>query len=453
MMALVLVLCRLCNPCSELHIAEHDYEQSALAELLGIPAEKVNEQRLYRALDHLLPHKEALESHLKERLGALFALKYDLLLYDVTSTYFEGEAKRNEQAQRGYSRDRRGDCKQVCIALVVTRCGMPLGYEVFAGNRSDVTTVEAIVEKLEKRYGRADRIWAMDRGMVSEDNVEFLKEGGRRYILGTPKGMLKQYERQLLEGSWEQVQQGLEVKLCPSPDGQETFVLCRSAQRREKEKAIHDRFEKRIEKGLVRMQESCRKRKYRVAVIERRVGRLLGRNSRAAGLFEVRVETDSEGRARLKWSKIEAWRRWAELSEGCYLLRSNVTDWSAEELWRAYIQLTDAEAAFQIQKSDLRIRPIWHQRQERVEAHILVCFLAYVLWKAMAQFCDRAGLGNEPRKVLQELQQIKLVDVVLPTRKGIEIRKRCISRPTDHQAILLERLGLRLPSQISIQEV
>ena len=453
MMALVLVLCRLCHPSSELAIAEEHYRQSALADLLGVPEEKVNEDRLYRTLDVLLPHKADLEKHLKERLGELFALDYDLLLYDVTSTYFEGEANGNPLAERGYSRDHRGDCKQVCIALIVSRCGMPLGYEVFAGNRADVTTVEEIVEKIEGAYGQANRIWAMDRGMVSEDNVEFLKEGGRRYILGTPKGMLKQFEQELLGEDWERIREGLEVKLCESPNGEETFILCRSDQRREKEKAIHERFEKRIESGLRGIEESCRKRNYKLGVIERRVGRLLGRNSRAAGLFEVEVKAGSKGRTQLKWRKVEAWRRWAELSEGCYLLRTNVKDWTAEELWKAYIQLTEAEAAFRIHKSDLRIRPIWHQRKERVEAHILVCFLAYVLWKTLAQRCQRAGLGDEPRKVLQELQQIRLVDVVLPTRKGIEIRKRCIGRPSDHQAILLERLGLRLPTQLKIQEM
>src|SRR3990172_1759949 len=228
-MALVLVLCRLCNPSSELHIAEHFYAQSVLAELLGVPAEKVNEQRLYRALDALLPHKEALEVFLKERLGELFGLEYDLLLYDVTSTYFEGEAKGNPLAERGYSRDHRPDCKQVCIGLVVSRCGMPLGYEVFAGNRTDVTTVEEIVETMERRYGRADRIWVMDRGMVSKENIAFLQHGKRQYIVGTPKSMLKRFERELPGEDWHTIRDGLEVKLCPTPDGEETFVLVAAA--------------------------------------------------------------------------------------------------------------------------------------------------------------------------------------------------------------------------------
>ena len=249
LMALVLVLCRLCNPSSELHIAEHFYAQSALADLLGIPVEKVNEQRLYRALDALLPHKEAVEVFLKNRLGELFGLEYDLLLYDVTSTYFEGQAEANPLAKRGYSRDHRPDCKQVCIGLVVSKCGMPLGYEVFAGNRVDVTTLQEIVETMERRYGQADRIWVGDRGMVSADNIAFLKRSGRRYIVGTPKSMLKQFQRELLSEDWHAIRDGLEVKLCPSPDGEETFVLCRSRDRREKEKAMHSRFEQRIEEG------------------------------------------------------------------------------------------------------------------------------------------------------------------------------------------------------------
>jgi len=435
-MALVLVIARLCDPSSELHIAEHFYQHSALSDLV----------------DALLPHKAALEVFLKEGLGELFGLEYDLLLYDLTSTYFEGEAKGNRLARRGYSRDKRPDCKQVCIALVVSRCGMPLGYEVFAGNRSDVTTLEEIVTVMEGRYGRADRIWVVDRGMISEGNVAFLKAEGRLYIVGTPRSMLKHFERELLDPEWRTVREGLEVKLCRWPEGDETFILCRSRDRQEKEKAMHARFEERIEAGLVAIAESCTKRQYKVATIAKRVGRLLGQNTRAAGLFETDV-IEQDGRARLVWKKVEAWRDWATLSEGCYLLRTNVTDWEPEDLWQAYMQLTQAEAAFRIQKSDLVIRPIWHQKTERVQAHILVCFLAYVLWKTLDQLCRRAGLGDEPRRVFAELAKIQAVDVVLPTRQGITIRKRCITRPTDHQAILLQRLGLQLPSQPKMSAV
>jgi transposase len=452
-MTLVLVLGRLADASSELHLAEHGYEASALAELLGVPAAKVNDDRLYRTLDRLLPHKPTLEKHLQQRLGELFALDYDLLLYDVTSTYFEGEAAANPQAQRGYSRDHRPDCKQVNIAMVVSRSGLPLGYEVFAGNRSDVTTVEEIVGAMESKYGQANRIWVMDRGMVSADNVEFLQQGGRRYILGTPKSMLRKFEQQLLNSDWREVHEGLQVKLCPAPDGQEVFILCRSAQRRLKEQAMHDRFERRIEQQLEALVASCNKRKQNPLLVAQRVGKLMGRNTRAAGLFHVEVEADPQGRAHLHWSKKDEWRDWARLSEGCYLLRSNVTDWTGEDLWRAYIQLTEAEAAFRLHKSDLAMRPIWHHKEHRVQAHILVCFLSYVLWKTLGRFCHDAGLGDEPRKIFTELQQISLVDVVLPTRTGISIRKRCVSRPTEHQAILLHRLGLELPTNIEFADL
>jgi transposase len=400
----------------------------------------------------------------------LFDLDYDLLLYDITSTYFEGEAKSNPLAKHGYSRDHRGDCKQVTIALVVDRNGIPLAYEVFAGNRHDSTTVEEIgvqmfgfsrlhmatplnlfgcgVELVESRYGKAGRIWAMDRGMASEDNMDFLKEENRRYILGTPKSMLKKFERELLSSDWREVHDGLEVKLCAAPDGNEMFILCRSSQRREKEKAMHERFEQRIEKGLEKIASGCGKRRYKTSVIERRVGRLLERNSRAAGLFDIKVKENSDGRAEIKWKKLEKWRDWATLSEGCYLLRTNITDWSGEDLWKAYIQLTEAEAAFRIHKNDLSIRPIWHQREDRVKAHIFVCFLAYVLWKTLAQLCRRAGLGDEPRRVFEEIGAIQLVDVVFPTKTGKKIRKRCITSPSKHQSILLDHLGLILPKSL-----
>jgi transposase len=452
-MSLVLVICRLCDPSSELKIAETIYEQSALPQLLGVGAEKVNDDRLYRALDQLLPHKTELEKHLKARLGELFDLKYDLLLYDVTSTYFEGKSEGNDLAQRGYSRDSRPDCKQVCIGLVVSRCGMPLGYELFAGNKADVSSVKDVVEKMEERYGKADRIWVMDRGMVSRANVEFLKEGGRRYIVGTPRTMLRKYEKQLMEKDWAVVREGLEVKLCPDPDGgSETFILCRSADRRQKEKAMHERFEKRIEEGLKSLADLAQKRSLTAVQLAQRVGRLLGQNTRSAGLFRTEVTADEQGNAQLKWEKVESWRSWSDLSEGCYLLRSNVSDWTAQELWQAYMQLTEAEKAFSIHKGDLSLRPVWHQKQSRVEAHVLVCFLAYVLWKTLGQMCAAAGLGDEPRKVLDEIAAVQAVDVVLPTRSGLEIRKRCVSRPSEHQSILLYKLGLELPPSLELTD-
>ena len=446
-MAQVLMICRLCDPSSELHIAEHLFEETALSDLLGIPSEKINEDRLYRALDKLLPHKDALEIHLKEKAGSLFNLDYDLFLYDVTSTYFEGLAEGNPLAQRGYSRDHRGDCKQVCLGLVVTKDGFPLGYEVFAGNRADVTTVEDIVEIMENKYGKADRIWVMDRGMASSGNFEYLNEDGRKYIVGANRGELRKYEAELLKKDWQTVHAGLDVKRVDSPDGEEVFILCRSSDRAKKEKAMHDRFEQRIEESLIKMANSCKKRRYQSKVIERRVGKLLGKNSRAAGLFDIKVEKGENGGATVSWTKRDDWRDWSRLSEGCYMLRSNVRDWSPEELWKAYIQLTEAEEAFRIQKKDLKIRPIWHQKEERVLSHILVCFLAYVVWKTLEGLCRQAGLGDEPRKVFHELSQIKLTDVILPTRNGKEIRLRCVGTPTKHQLILLQRLKLILPKR------
>lgn len=453
LMAQVLVLCRFSAPSSELHIAEHLYEQTALAQLLGVPEDKVNDDRLYRALDQLLPHKAALETHLKKRLGQLFDLQYDLLLYDVTSTYFEGEAAANPLAQRGYSRDGRPECKQVCLGLVVTREGMPLGYELFAGNRHDSTTVEEIVNTMEARYGRADRIWVLDRGMVSEEHLDFLRDGQRRYVVGTPKAMLRKYEQELAAKNWEQVHEGLEVKRCPAPSGSEVFILCRSAQRREKEKAMHERFIRRMEDGLEQIAKACKKRKLEPVAVAERIGRLRQQNSRGAGLFKTSIRTGEDGRAELHWEKTEAWKDWATLSEGCYMLRSNVTDWTPQELWRTYIQLTEAEEAFHIHKSDLSLRPIWHQQAHRVRAHILVCFLAYVLWKTLALRCRQAGLGDEPRKVIHEFGQTQLIDVILPTRQGHEIRRTCVTQPSKHLAILLQKLDINLPKNLQTRQM
>jgi len=456
-LAAVLVLARLCEPSSELHIAEDWYRKTALEDLLGVAAEQIYDNRLYRALDRLLPHKRAIEQHLHQRLGELFALDYDLLLYDVTSTYFEGLAAANTLAARGYSRDHRPDCKQVTIALVVTRGGMPLGYEVFAGNRTDVTTVEEIVGTMEARYGLANRVWVMDRGMTSAENVAWLQQTARRYLIGAPKSELRKWAREIAEATdWQTVREGVEAKLCPGPDGAETFVLCRSVERREKEKAMHARFVERIEQGLHalgRRLERARRALDR-GKLERQIGRLLERNSRAAGRYTIDLVEDSTRPSglRLAWSARPEWDEWSRHSEGCYVLRTNIADWNAETLWRTYVQLSEAEAAFRIQKSELSIRPIWHQKTERVQAHILVCFLAYVLWKTLEQWQSRAGLGNSPRTILDELARIQSTDVVLPLANdpGRELRIRCVVRPDTAQALLLDRLGLRLPERLSV---
>jgi len=456
-MAAVLVLARLCEPCSELHIAEDWYRRTALEDLLGVSGEQVNDDRLYRALDELLPHKVAIERHLKERLGELFALDYDLLLYDVTSTYFEGLAARNELAHRGYSRDHRPDCPQVCIALVVTREGMPLGYEVFAGNRVDVTTVQEIVGTMEARYGSAQRIWVMDRGMTSAQNLAWLKQTGRRYLIGTSRSEIKQWSHQLAEArDWREVRDGIEAKLCVGPHGSETFLLCRSGERREKEKAMHARFSARIEQGLTQLAHRLERAQHRLdrEAIGRQIGRLLERNPRAAGRYRIQVHDQRSVPAgvRLEWSVRSEWDEWARTHEGCYVLRTNVTDWTPEALWRTYVQLTEAEAAFRIHKSELSLRPIWHHKTERVQAHILVCFLAYVLWKTLEQWQQRAGLGHSPRTILDELGRIQSTDIVLPVagQPNRELRIRCVVRPDPAQALLLERLGLELPERLRI---
>jgi transposase len=294
----------------------------------------------------------------------------------------------------------------------------------------------------------------MDRGMVSEDNIAFLKERGARYLVGTPKSQLRRYEREIREKDWREVREGLEVKLCPSPDGDETFVLCRSKEREAKERAMHERFAGRIEKAFAAIEARLVKgrRPASRTVIDRTIGRILGRNTRAAGLFEVTVDDDPGrgSRLRLTWRRRPEWADWAALSEGCYLLRSNVSDWSAEDLWRTYVHLSQAEDAFRIQKSDLRIRPVWHQKADRVKAHILVCFLAYALWKTLEQWQRRASLGASPRTVIEEMRRIQSTDVVVPTQDGRELRLRCVVRPDKAQKVLLDHLGLDLPERLRV---
>jgi transposase len=449
----VLVLCRFFRPSSELMVAQHVYEHSALEDLLGIAPEQVYENRLYRALDKLLPCKDGLQRHLKQRLETLFGIEYDLFLYDVTSTYFEGEMKGSILSQRGYSRDNRGDCKQVCIALVVTKEGLPLGYEVFAGNRSDSTTVVEIVEKMESLYGVADRIWVMDRGMVSEKNLTFLRQSGRRYIIGTPRRDLKKFEERLLGQDWREVRAGVEVKLCESPDtAEEQFILCKSKDRAQKEQAIHDRFSRRIEDGLERLRRTCEQRRGKdiSKVVERGVGRLLERNSRAAALFEIRTSFDrARGRTVIEVDRHDSPSHWLRRTEGHYLLRTNISDWEPQRLWEAYITLTDAEEAFRIHKSDLHLRPIWHHKDDRIQAHIFVCFLAFVLWKSFGLMCKHGGLGDEPRKVFEEIKKINIVDVVLTTTDGKELKIRTVPRPGKPLQVLLHRLGLQLPERLT----
>jgi transposase len=455
-MAAVLVAARFCEPSSELHIAEDWYRRTALGDLLQLGCEAVNKDRLYRGLDHLLAHKRALEAHLSQRCGELFAIHNEVLLYDVTSTYFDGEAEANPQAKRGYSRDHRPDRKQVCIALVVTFDGFPLGYEVFAGNTHDSKTLQAIVATMEARHGVVDRVWITDRGMASAQNLAWLRQTNRRYIIGAPKSELKKLGAELDTASgWRTVQEGVEVKLARHPETGETAILCRSADRRSKEKAMHDKFSRRIEEALQRLAARIAHSRKRLdqAAVNRQIGRLLQQNQRAAARFNIVLEPDDSAAGfHLRVDHNPSFDSWAELSEGTYLLRSNIEDWSDRQLWKAYIQLTQAEAAFRIQKDQLDVRPIWHQREDRVQAHIFVCFLAFVLWKCLEMWQSRSGLGNSPRTVLEELARIQSHDVVLPTATHGQIRLRCVTQPDPAQAALLDRLGIVLPKRMRLPE-
>lgn len=450
-MAAVLVLARFCAPSSELQIAESWYEKTALEDLLGISCEKINDDRLYRALDALLPYKDALCQHLQQRYGELFGSRFDFLFYDITSVYFEGKGQNNAQAQRGYSRDGRPDCVQVCIGLVVSRDGFPLAFEVFDGNRPDVTTLEEMVEKMEDKYGQAQRIWVLDRGMVSEENLEFLRSRRAKYLVGTPKSMLKRYEREMAEVGWEQVALGVNVKRCVVPEGQEeVFILCRSQRRQEKERAILNRFVERLEKALNKLVLQAEQGKIKSRQkVERRIGRLLERYSRGAGLFDVSVQeaqSGKPGRLTICVHKNQERYEWALNTSGSYLLRTNWREGSAQEWWKTYIQLTQAEDAFRINKSDLVIRPIYHQRSDRTQAHILVCFLALAMWRTLQQWMSACGLGTAPRKLLEEMREIRSMDVLLPTRERT-LRLRVVSTAPKELKILLQRLRLPLPNR------
>ena len=447
-----LTVSRLCESMSKLSIAERFVDQSALADILGIDPLKVNKDRLYRAMDQMLPCKRALGEHLKKRYGELFHLDYELFLYDMTSTYFEGQCPSNPQARRGYSRDQRSDCKQVTLALVVTKEGMPLFFEIFDGNRRDVTTVEEIVDYVESLYGKTDRVWVMDRGMVSEKNLEWLRARGTAYIVGTPKGMLKQFEKHLLDQEWEQVHPDVDVKLAESSEHQkEIFIVCRSASRREKEKAMADLFTQRIEKGLQKLDEALSRKKRALKdrdKLQRKIGALLKTNSRAARLFEITV-TEKEGRLHLVWNKRKQNDEWSELAAGCYLLRSHLTEgMTASDLWKAYMNLTEVENAFRISKQDLGIRPVWHHWQERVQAHIFICFLSLVLQRTLEQGLVARGLGRSTRKVLEELRGLKSMDVVLPTTEGEELKMKIVSEPDPALKILLDHLNLKYPKRL-----
>ena len=449
--AALLAINRLCAPASELGIKERWYPATALDDLLRIAEGKINDTRLYRCLDRLLPHKTQLERYLKERYGELFGAEFDVLLYDLTSSYVEGQAEKNPLLQHGYSRDHRPDCRQVVIALIVNPEGFPLSYETFDGDRTDVTTLEAVIRMVERKYGRARRIWVFDRGIVSEDNLVALRKRGGQYLVGTPRSKLKEVKRELLEGPWTEVREQVEVQLIPIPqNGTETYVLCRSTARREKERAIRHRFSARMEQALKRLTQRVEKGQLKDRQkIERRLGKIQARYRPVADLYEMTL-TEGAGHLVLNWKLIEERRAWREAREGAYLLRTNLQGESCEELWTKYIQLTEAEAAFRALKSELAIRPLFHQVEPRVKAHILVAFLGYALWVTLKHLLRRKHSDLSPARALALLSTLQSADIVLPTTDGREIRLRRIATLSPDQQQLLTQLGMTLPERFDL---
>lgn len=446
----VLTVARLCQPSSELAIAESWYEKTALEDLLGVGVDKVNESRLYRALDHLLPHKDDVCKHLQDRYAEWFGSKFDFLFYDITSTYFEGQCPHNAQAKHGYSRDNRPDCKQVCIGLVVNAEGLPVSYEVFDGNRRDVTTLEEMVELMEAKYGKAQRVWVLDRGFVSEENLDFLRGRGAQYIVGTPRAVLKNFGKELDARDWAVVQPGVEVKIVKHPDhGEEKFILCRSEGRKEKERAMLERQVSRLEEKLLEIKTAILAGRLKDEVqAAKRIGRWSGRYPKAERLIDVDLIRDAAGRlVDLKIERQMDRVNWAEKANGCYLLRTNLAGEDPVNLWKAYMQLVQAEKSFRLSKSDLAMRPIFHQEEHRVQAHIFVCFLALAMYKSLELWSAASGLGSSPAKLLEEFREIRSMDIVVPVKDHNPVRLRVVAKPDEHVRILLQRLKIKIPNR------
>jgi len=462
--AAVLAIHRLCAPGSELAIEQRWYPSTALDDLLGIEEGKINDTRLYRCLDRMLPHKTKLEQHLKQRYGELFGAEFDVLLYDLTSTYVEGAAANNPMMRRGYSRDHRPDCEQMVIALIVNREGFPFSYETFDGNRADVTTMETILRMVERKYGKARRIWVFDRGVVSEENLAAIGKRGGQYLVGTPRSQMKRFEQELLADDWTQVRPGVEVKQVAIPQGEETYILCRTAGRKEKETAIRKRFSNSMEVALERLAKTIETGRLKDRnKMERRLGRIQARHPQVSDLYEVELRDTPEG-VRLLWEIKKDRKVWRGLREGAYMLRTNLQAGSAEQLWSQYMQLTEAEASFRALKSELSIRPLFHQLEPRVKAHVLVAFLGYALWVTLKHWLKRrpaivpqpsvSGVTNaqplSAMKALALLATLQSADIVLPTTDGREIRLRRITEPTAEQRELLRQLGLSLPQRFEL---
>ena len=459
--AALLAINRLCAPGSELAIEQRWYPSTALDDLLGIEEGKINDTRLYRCLDRILPHKTKLEQHLKDRYGALFGAEFDVLLYDLTSTYVEGAAEKNPMMRRGYSRDHRPDCEQMVIALIVNSEGFPFSYETFDGNRADVSTMETILRMVERKYGKARRIWVMDRGIVSEENLAAIRKRGGQYLVGTPRSQMKPFEEELGKDGWTQVRPEVEVKKVAIPQGEETYILCRTAGRKEKEKAIRNRFSSSMEKALKALEKAIVLGRLKDRnKMERRLGKIQARHPSVNDLYDLFLRDTAEG-VRLSWQMKEDRKSWRESREGAYLLRTNLKVETAEELWSQYMQLTEAEASFRALKSELSIRPLFHQLESRVKAHVMVAFLGYALWVTLKHLLKRrapivpqpsaSGVDNaqalSPRRALALLSTLQSADIVLPTTDGREIRLRRITEPTAEQKSLLQQLSLSLPDR------
>jgi transposase len=465
--AALLAINRLCAPGSELAIEQRWYPSTALDDLLGIEGGQINDTRLYRCLDRILPHKTKLERHLKERYGELFGAEFDVLLYDLTSTYVEGAAENNPMMRRGYSRDHRPDCEQMVIALIVNSEGFPFSYETFDGNRADVSTMETILRMVERKYGKARRIWVFDRGIVSEENLAAIRKRGGQYLVGTPRSQMKQFEAQLLEKeNWTQVRPEVEVKKVAIPQGEETYILCRTTGRKEKEQAIRGRFSSSMEKALKGLEKTIATGRLKDRnKMERRLGRIQARHAQVNDLYDVGLRETAEG-VRLFWQIKEDRKTWRESREGAYLLRTNLPAPTAEELWTKYMQLTEAEAAFRALKSELSIRPLFHQKEPRVKAHVMVAFLGYALRVTLKHLLKRrpaivpepslSGVDNagplSPMKALALLSTLQSADVVLPTTDGREIRLRRITEPDAEQKSLLHQLRLSLPDRLEFHQ-
>jgi transposase len=460
--AALLAINRLCAPGSELAIEQRWYPSTALDDLLEIEEGKINDTRLYRCLDRILPHKTKLERHLKDGYGALFGAEFDVLLYDLTSTYVEGAAANNPMVHRGYSRDHRPDCEQLVIAFIVNHEGFPFSYETFDGNRADVSTLETMLRMVERKYGKARRIWVLDRGIVSEENLQAIRKREGQYLVGTPRSQMKQFEAELLKEDWTRVRPEVEVKKVAIPQGEETYILCRTAGRKEKEKAIRSRFSNSMETALNGLEKAIVAGRLKDRnKMERRLGKIQARHPQVNDLYDVALRDTAEG-VRLFWQMKEDRKNWRASREGAYLLRTNLKAGTAEELWSKYMQLTEAEASFRALKSELSIRPLFHQLEPRVKAHVMVAFLGYALWVTLKHLLKRrpaivpkpsaSGVDNaqplSPMRALALLSTLQSADIVLPTTEGHEIRLRRITEPTAEQKSLLQQLGISLPERL-----